>query len=84
MHVTRGIEHDVSHLTCPIFPGLRANAAENERRTSCEAEVHDAMLVPRVVAWALEHKSDVGEVNAVSRHSSITYAQRSNALNTFY
>ena len=74
------MEHDVSHLTCHIFPGLLANSVERERRTSCQAKVHDAMLVPRFGAWASEHKSDVGEVNAVIRHSSITYVLKEATL----
>ena len=84
LHGTEG-SHDVSHLTYSIFPGLRATSVERERRTSCHAKVRDEMLVPRFDASASEHKSDVGMLNAVSRHSSITYVlQKSNALNIFY
>ena len=72
LHGTEG-SHDVSHLTYSIFAGLRATSVERERRTSCQAKVQDEMLVPRFGAWASEHKSDVGKVNAVIRHSSITY-----------
>ena len=54
MHGTRGMEHDVSHLTSPIFPGLQANSVESGRRTSCEAKVHDVMLARLL---ALGHQS---------------------------
>ena len=67
------MEHDVSHLTCPIFYVSRATSVERERRTTCLAKVQHSLLVPQFGAWASEHKSDVGKVNAVSRHSSITF-----------
>ena len=73
MHGTRGLENNVSHLTCRIFHVSRATSVKRERRTSCQTKVHDAVLVPRFGAWASEHKSDVGKVNAASRDLSITY-----------
>ena len=66
------MRYDVCDITYSFFFGVRATSVQCERRTSCQAKVQDDILVPQLGAWASEHKSDVGKVNTVSRHSSIT------------
>ena len=66
------MRYDVSHITYSFFFGVRGHFSVARGRTSCQAKVQDEMLVLQLGAWASEHKSDVGKVNTVSRHSSIT------------
>ena len=56
-----------------LFCSVRATSVERERRTTCHANVQDEMLVARFDALASVHKRDVRKVNAVCRHSLITY-----------